>query len=1356
MPIEAVPQDNLIAGWASIHSHQRFVKTGSQIEIRDQGQWTWTERLTGKLRLETNLKEIQRHLNSQPDAFQIASRRDLINFQKNIQRIQKDYYQKHWKIYTLIFGRAVQDLCQTLSKQADDELKVRSEARKISPPLIPPPQLPIQVEEKIDITPPQIKMPIELPRPPAPKQAPVPIPIQEKQVQQPVKQQEPVKQEKPPPIPEPIIPKLIINPPPPARELTYQDIRHDPEKVREFLAAFLKDAPHIAYRKQELTAICELMTEEEITKLMALDPNGFHLQAKLAFPLLVQAMPTSKLTHFVELMWSQDKKSYVPQIVNIFSYDRSMLQALPDKRELLMRALLASDVSVVLQEMLTDEQNVQKTILTILKRKVQGLHNDHVREAYLQKLATFCVEHGALYESLDKDHMYALLDAYVLKEKLKDPHLDFLSFQQILASTARGLEPFERSHYLRALTQEFLPLIEEKQWILCREVWNAQHVNLDCLEFFRLLCLHLKTPENVQARFTQLLDTQATYQGVYLHIYRLLDLATDEQERSLVGAAIRGYFLSPLFQQLGFNPFLEHFKAQGQPAVSLASISLWISEVTECDQKLALWDLLPSLEAEELNKIQRTLSGDFDLTTLLISYAKQKDKRTNTLAFQIIKGALENFFQQYVEHQEELFQLLTNCSETALSAAFRFLLLDGQMELPLVRLLKEAFDEPAEMATVLKTTLEEVVESEFLQMISSQCFINHLSSKEENFIRFYLHLLPLARREVFLSHRGKQIFEEDAVREKISTNRILTELLTQEQVEAAATFAKHLYPQEKEDITKLDPLVVVDYAFSEREDRDVFLQLFLYALQEAEVLPVDQMLKLGKAVPVEKRAIVIEHLSPSLALQFFLAIPWGEAPHDVIEDQQDLIAKIRIRCAHVENGLSMQDYLTQENLLKPDYRQGILNLTEAIMDDPFIDLQESYANALIESLETADQLIFLTELSPETFAKILPHLSLKMKISYWLALPPDKMRTEWNNLKITEYPRWFKAVDEILCIKPLEIVVKIFITMKDSKLLELMSNEYFNKLKNVEVLAECLKYYQGSQIASIRQFFFLIKNGGKSLLSACIPLMTFNQLRGLCLGYQRYNRSPHNSPNRLAPRPPPPSIEHYFIDALIEGSYQNEERLHQLLQSFRENHPEQTSLKDFEQLMADYQILDSEKLNPVDMYLTFGQDLDREADIKAYVQSTPFNYLRIAWPTMKPTIREQILDSEEILEDEKKQLQDYCFERLLLARFNQSHEIVNFASKLPAIIQRNLFGPAWEMNGSSLLANWQTLTLEGVRVGFARTMWTDSELKQLIQKSDVERLLTFYDLLSIKRRDQVRAYFNEEQKEAVDKMFPRI
>lgn len=1370
MPIEAVPQNNLIACWASISSNQRFVSTGTQVEVRNT--WTWTERLTGKVRLETNLKKIHCYLDHHPNAFQIASRRDLLDFQKNIQRIQKDYYQKHWRIYIFIFGKSVHKLCQTLINQVGDELKVRSEARKLLPRPNPPLQLPIQVEEKIDIVRPKIEMspaievivqanepstkvtfhkieqptqkkPLELPRPPVLKQAPKPVPA-------------PLQKEQTQPIQE-----TIISPPQTIKELTYQDIRHDPEKVREFLAAYLKDAPHIAYRQQELTAICELMTEEEITKLMALHPNGFHLKvAKLAFPLLVQAMSTNKLKHLIQVMGDKDKELYIPQFVSIFSYDKSILHTPLEKRQLFVQVLRKSDLFAVLQEILMYEQELQKTVLTILKQGIIEFPPDHLREAYLQELATFCVVHLDLYESLDKSRLHTLLDAYVLKERLKDPYLDFLSFQQILTATIRGLDPVQMNDYLRALAQDFFPLMEEKEWALYRRMWNAQQVNPHCLKFFSLLCLQLRTTQRVQERFTQLLDTQATYQGVYLHIKQLADLAENDQESLLVRAAIRGYFLSPLFQQLGFDQFLEHFKTQLQPTLSLDSVSLWVHEVTECDQKLALWDLLPHLKAEELSKIQKTLSREFDLPTLLVSYTKQKDKRTNTLAFQVIKGAVEHFFQQYVEQQDELFQMLTNASDVALSAALRFLMADNPVFFttqPLNQLLKQAFDEPVgKVATAVNSTLKQVVETEFLHLVRNQDFTRCFSYSEKDFINFYLHFLPVERREAFLSNKGKEIFEDDAIRNRLSTNRILTELLKQEQVEAASTFAKHLYPRDKKDIAKLDPLVVVDYAFSEHEEREVFLQLFLYALKEAENLPVDQMLKLVNVVPVEKRTLAIEHLLPSLALQFFLAISWGEAPNEVVEEQKDLRVKIIARCATIKNGLSMQDYLTQENLLKPGYRQVILNLTEEIMDAPPIDLQESYANALIECLEKADQLIFLAELSSETFSKILPYLSLEMKINYWIALPPDKMSTEWNSLKMTEYPKWFKIIDEILHTKPLEIVVKIFTTMKDPKLLDPMSKEYFDKLKNIEVLVECLKYYQGPQVASIRQFFFLVKNGGKSLLSACIPLMTLNQLRGLCLGYQRYNRSPHNSPNKFLPKLPQPSIKHYFMDVLIEGAQQNEEQLDQLLQSHREKHLEQTSLEDFKQLGANYQILDSEKLSPVDMYLKFGYDLEREAEVQAYVQATPFNYLRVAWPTMKPSIREQVLDLKKISEDEKKQLQNYCFERLLFARLNQSREIVNFVSGLSGNIQQKLFGPAWEMNGTNLLANWQTLTLEGVRVGFARHIWTNPELKKLIQESDVERLLAFYDLLSNEQKRQVPAYFSVEQKEAVDKMFSRL
>lgn len=1359
MSIDTVSQGNSIANWASIGPGQRFVDTGAQIEVRSK--WSWTERLTGKVRLESNLKKIQGYLDNHPHAFQVASCDELIIFQKSIKRIQKDYYQKHWKIYIFLFGRFVHTLCKTLSDQVDVELQKKQSANSFSLPITSSLQLP-KVEPKPSLLQPALSQPIVI-KQAITQQGISPVPSITAQV--------PLST----PAPQPTQPPLI-NSSPPKRELAYEDIRHDPEKVHVLLSFITYDPitnPSRLYN--ELGKILPLMTEDEITQLMALKPNGFYLdQAKVAFPRLVEVMPAPQLKHLIQLMLQEE--SYFPQFASIFSYERS-IGLNPTKIEVVAQQLATSNLLTILQKKLMqtradpNEQDVQKTILTTLKQAVEKLSDSTERETKLEELAALCIEHPDLYDQIDKTSYFVLLDAYVLKEKLKDPHLDFLSFQQILTSTFRGLGKDDR-FYIRSLAQEFLPLMEEKEWLLFREMWNVQQVNPHCLSFFDLLCLNLKTRDNVQKRFTQLLDTQASYKGVYSHIERLA-----KENWPVAEAAIQGFLASPLFQQLGFDQFLKDFKEQLQPHISVETARRWADEMKECDHKLALWDLV-SLSTDVIKRLSESLRKKFELSELLISFAKQKDRRVSppNTACQVIEETVHDFFKERgtLQQQPVLSQIIKNLPEEALGIVFRFLKLFLPMvwdTRSLVEPVDEAFHTPTgSLAALLHATLEQVTDQEFLDIIRESSFLGRFSRSEADFINFYLHLLPQSKQKAFFADKGKEIFEDNTLRSKLSTDRILAELLKQGEVDAASAFVSSLYPRQV-DVAKLDPFVVVEYAFSDRDDQDVFLQSFLDALKQLEALSVDQMLVLVEAVPVDQRALVVENLPPSIALQFFLAIAWGEAPNDDVAAQEALIDKVISCCADVKVKLPMGDYLTSENLLKPGYRQALANLTERIMDSSHTEFQKSYVESLVECLteyepwyssslqekSRVDQLNFFEELLTETVIKMAPYLSQEAKINHWVSLPANEMEAAWEDLKIeqTKYS-WHGPLDNILRKRPSEITVKIFTTMKNSEFLQFMSVQYFDTLGHVELLAECLKFYQGSHVVSIRHLLSSMKNSGHFAVSACIPLMTFNQLRGVVL-------SRYPEPNyQLSPLG---IIGEYFISALKRGNYRNEESMQQELHSFRQKYPtaQYLSFEEFKQQVESHQTVGMGRFHVLDAYFKFGQDLDNSSpdEIESYLQLIPFPFLRMAWPVMKPNIRQRVLASGVLSDDEKARLQEYCFERILFARIDQyralnvPQAIETFVQGLTNDAKQKLFGRAWIMNKSELLKDWQNLVPEGVRLGFARHSWTDLELEQLIRKSGVEQLLAFYDLMSTDQKRATATQFNDVQRDAVQKMFSR-
>lgn len=223
-------------------------------------------------------------------------------------------------------------------------------------------------------------------------------------------------------------------------------------------------------------------------------------------------------------------------------------------------------------------------------------------------------------------------DTAVRWEFKDDPDVDYKAFHKSLTPAIKDLDQKK----LSALACAFIHLILEKDWVLFRGMWkanqNSNQMGAACTQFFDYIWLELKNPIDIQAKFISLLDKQADYEGVYTQIQRLVD---KDKEGEVAKAAIQGYFKSPYFQKIGFEKFLEHLK--NLELQNWTTISKWVAEVADCEQKLKMYEVVRPLSNDEIETCAQGLQKQFESSMLIAAYFKQKKE---SQSFKIVNQAL--------------------------------------------------------------------------------------------------------------------------------------------------------------------------------------------------------------------------------------------------------------------------------------------------------------------------------------------------------------------------------------------------------------------------------------------------------------------------------------------------------------------------------------------------------------------------------------------------------------------------------------------------------------------------------------------------------------------------------------------
>lgn len=920
------------------------------------------------------------------------------------------------------------------------------------------------------------------------------------------------------------------------------------------------------------------------------------------------------------------------------------------------------------------------------------------------------------------DHILA--KARDLKEKMKDPDVDGLSFKEYLSSLLNG----KSYHELQTLAEAFLPLMEEKDWLLFRDLWNVNQVSPYCTTFVSYLFIAMKDPADVQESFTQLLDDQADYKGIYRQIHNLIELdATGETGQ----AVIRGYFASPLYRKIGFDTFIEHSSSQIKGV-----IPKWAQEVNDCNQRIELYKAIPFLTSDgELRKLVQP----FGLADLLLSYTEQKARNeANNRALELSERALRLFFKDKQNQQNELSQMCAGLSVDSLAHLANYLLTSSLFETAELskKLLQNACDEPDGLiAQALAQLLANTKGPEF-NLICKNMMNKFLGWKNDNFICFYERIIPANKCKAFLEQcdmRNTDLFIAP----------ILTQLLKDRFIDAAADLATVYFPENRE----IDPLLVVNLAFDEEgAHQAIFHRLFIYALKSLSRLPEDQMKQLEEKVPLEERGLVLDNLRIPFCLEFFFSMIWEEGQDQAVEQAQ--LAKKIVRQYEIATDanrpyLSIDQYIDQQKWDDPVYRQALVTLTEEMVNSPNAVLQDNYLSSLFHKLNRMGKtLAFIEELSPATYPIVFKYIGAKAKIEYWLSLPDDKMKDEWENLQLAQQDNWHSNLDEILRNKPPAVALKLLTKVQIPGILEYLWGRYFDRgltLQRADLLADCLNFSFPDEIAYFSVLFSSIKYQG--MFSACIPLMSFTQLRVL---YKNYEDNDHYRDDR-----PLPVIDRYFMDVLFErsyASYTNETKLIATLTNFRKDGIQNfrpltlEKFKEFNEENNHPNLGGSLRLSPTHVYFTFGVDLlqhiNNKEHIKEYIRETPFDRLRMAWPVMPPEIRKLVLECV----DEEKQaiLENYCFERLIFARLNTVEKIREFIANLDPIAKGKLFGRTLDMFQQTLINFWKELTPESTRAAFARYTWSVDQLKTILRESSVEQKFAFEDLLTSEQKAMLR------------------